>query len=223
VIRLAEIWDESAAHVGVRLDAPALVTAHTAPGQFVLLGDPAHAGEGLPLALASVPGHAPELLVKRDSPAGAILASLAPGTEVDVSLPAGRGFPLAEHAGKDLLLCAAGSGIAALRAVITLVARERSRWGRVWLFYGQRTAAELAYRREHDAWRAADIAVTCVVSGDDPAWPGVRGHVHQALAHAAPRLDGAVAYVVGMPGMIAQVTVQAEHLGLPLGAVYLNF
>jgi NAD(P)H-flavin reductase len=215
---LSARWQESAAHLGVRLTAPRLAAAHAAAGQFVMIGGPGcDEASALPLALASAPGEGPELLVKAASPAGELLAGMALGDRLQVYGPGGRGFPLDQHVGLDLVLCAAGSGIAPMRAVIHAVMAERRRFGKVALFYGQRSEDELAYRGEHPAWRQAGIEITCVLSGQDGQ------HVHQALTRRGLELSAAVVYVAGMPEMIAHVTVAAAELGLPTGRVFMNY
>src|SRR5687768_8028245 len=104
------------------LSCPEISARHAAPGQYVRvkLDD-----GGNPYALASAPG-APELelLYKADTPLTTAMSGLAPGDALPMTAPEGAGFPVAEHRGRDLILVAAGTGIAPLRAVVHVVLRD---------------------------------------------------------------------------------------------------
>jgi NAD(P)H-flavin reductase len=203
--------------LGLQLAAPAIEIAHHAPGQFLTLA------ASTPVAIASAPGHGLELLIKKDGTAHEILGGLGAGAVLDVDGPSGHGYPLARHAGRDLVLLGAGSGIAPLRAVVQAVLDDRPRWGAVHVYYGHREPDEFAYRREAASWQAAGVRLTEVVSGAAPGWTGARGRVHDALAAAPPRLDAAVAYVCGMAEMVADATRTLARLGVRAEDVFRNY
>src|SRR5262245_4200059 len=112
---VARSWDETPAFRGVVLDAPELAAAHERPGQYVKLES--DAGKGF-FALASAPGAPLELLVKKGAPFADALAALPVGARIAASAPAGQGYPVRDHSGQDVLLFAAGSGIAPIRSVV---------------------------------------------------------------------------------------------------------
>jgi NAD(P)H-flavin reductase len=215
--KVVKIWDETPTLLGVSLAAPAIEAAHLAPGQFITLS------ASTPVAIASAPGHGLELLVKKDGTAHEVLGGLRVGAELDVDGPSGHGYPLARHVGRDLVLLGAGSGIAPLRAVVQAVLDARASWGAVHVLYGHRAPAEFAYRGESDAWRAAGVHLTEVVSGADPSWTGARGRVHEVLAAAPPPLANAVGYVCGMAEMVADATATLVRLGLRGEDVFTNY
>jgi NAD(P)H-flavin reductase len=214
---LLDTWDETPTLVGVRLDAPSITAAHRAPGQFITLAGTT------PVALASAPGHGVELLLKKDGTAWELLRPHRPGDHIDVDGPSGHGYPLARHAGRDLVLLGAGSGIAPLHAVVQAILDDRPRWGAVHVYYGHREPGEFAFRREVDAWRAANVRLVDVLSGGDPAWTGARGRVHVALEAAPPPLGNAVVYVCGMAEMVADATTTLARLGVPGERVFRNY
>jgi NAD(P)H-flavin reductase len=219
-----EVWDETPYLRGLRLeiDVPAgAPSTHRAPGQYVKLraGDQ----EGY-FALANPPGSPAELLVKRGGAVGDALAGLGGGARIEVSDAQGRGYPVDESAGRDLLLFAAGSGITPIRAVIAHVAGLRTRYGHVTLFYGHRRPDEFAYRGELGAWTQANVDVVHVVSQPDGSgWSGATGHVQDVLLSAHPSTERAVAFVCGMKPMVAAVTDALASLGLPKERVHLNY
>lgn len=103
------------------------------------------------------------LCVKRvvlQEPSGAQIRGLAsnylcdsiPGQNVALIGPTGRTFFLPQEDNVNLIMVAAGTGIAPFRAFIHRVYKERQGWkGTVRLFYGARSGMESAYfNREND-------------------------------------------------------------------------
>src|SRR5215208_4268573 len=185
-VPVLDAWDETAAFRGVRLALPpALAHAHERPGQVVKVR--AGAGEAFfALASAPDPGATAELLVKRGGKVSdALVAAAVPGRTVELTRPFGAGFDVQDAEGRDVLLFAAGSAIAPIRALVQHVMGHRNRFGRVTLFYGQRRGAEFAYRAEHVEWERRGIRVVLCPSGAEDAWPGVRGRVQEVARSLA--------------------------------------
>jgi NAD(P)H-flavin reductase len=220
-------WDETAAFRGVRVALPpALVRAHERPGQVVKVRTPA--GEAFfALATAPDPGATAELLVKRGGKVGdSLVATAVPGAGVELTRPFGEGFLLAEAEGRDLLLFAAGSAIAPIRALVQHVMSHRNRFGRVTLFYGQRHGAEFAYRSEHLDWERRGIRVVLCPSAEDDAWQGLRGRVQEvarSLDFGGASPGEAVAFVSGMTAMVEDVRRTLAAAGVPPERVRANF
>ena len=220
-------WDETPALRGLRLQLPPPAAAeHHLPGQVVKVK--VEPGEGYyALATAPAPGGQVELLVKRGGALGdALVAAALPGAALQVTPPFGRGFPLESVLGRDLLLFAAGSGIAPIRSVIQALMARREEVGRVVLFYGQRRGAEFAYRAEHLGWERHGVRVVLCPSAEDDTWPGVRGRVQEAaraLDWGGARPAQASAFVCGMSPMVNDVRAALAQAGAPPEHVHVNF
>ncbi|HEX9049052.1 MAG TPA: oxidoreductase [Anaeromyxobacter sp.] len=223
-----DAWDETPAFRGIRLSLPApLGRQHVRPGQLVKIQAP-RVGEGFfALASAPDPGATAELLLKRGGRvADAAIAAAAPGGALAVTHPFGNGFPIEDAEGRDLLLFAAGSAIAPIRALVQHVVIHRNRFARVTLFYGQRRGAEFAYRAEHLDWERRGIRVVLCPSGEDDAWQGVRGRVQEvarSLAFGGSAPGDAVAFVAGMTAMVDDVRATLAGAGIPPDRVHANF
>lgn len=232
-LRVQAAWDETPSLRGVRLAVPAaLSAAYTVPGQYLEVRHPRH-GTGY-FALTAAPQRQPvlELLVRRGSELADTVAALPPGAPCDFTAVAVRGAGFAvfrtEHPPRDLLLVAAGSGIAPLRAALQLVFGARARFGRVALFYGQRQEADLAYRRELEALTAGPggLELSLVLSRPPADWTFGSGRVQDQLHRAPPPWLGPETTVLlcGMGEMIAAVTqVLREKHALPAEQILLNY
>lgn len=225
-LTVAAAWDETTTLRGLRLiGPPELQRRYQSAGQYLEVSHPT-AGRGY-FALASAPDRpdAPaaglELLLRRGGGLSDTLVALPPGAAIEARDVLGAGFPLSAQRGRDLVLAAAGSGIAPLRALLHEILRQRSDFGQVSLYYGQRDQSDLAYQREFSAWRAADIAVVPVLSQPSPGWSGARGYVQQHLR--GPLLPGTSAFLCGMTPMIEGVTAALLALGVPRERVFLNY
>ena len=219
-------WDETPTLRALRIGLGPLAASHGLPGQVVKLRAPS--GEAY-FALASAPSAdaTADLLVKRGGKiADEIVRSAAPGTRIESSAPFGKGFPIAQAEGRDLLLFAAGSGIAPIRSLLQHVLAHRNRFRRATLFYGQRRGDDFAYRAEHLDWERHGVRVVLCPSSADEAWPGVRGRVQEvarALALGGSDPSGTEAYVCGMTAMVNDVKGTLQDAGVPPDRVHLNF
>jgi sulfhydrogenase subunit gamma (sulfur reductase) len=226
-VPVIDAWDETPAFRGLRLAfPPALAHAHERPGQVVK--GRTHAGEAFfALSSAPDPGAIAELLVKRGGRvADALIAAAAPGRAIELSRPFGAGFPVEEAEGRDVLLFAAGSAIGPIRALVQHLMLHRNRFGRITLFYGQRSGAEFAYRAEHLDWERRGIRVVLCPSAEDDAWQGVRGwaqEVARSLAFGGTPPGEAVAFVSGMTAMVDDVRRTLAAAGVPPERVHANF
>ena len=205
------------------LEVPAsLGVGHTHPGQYVKLKVEG-AGEGF-FAIASAPGAGSrfELLIKQGSPLATALGLLTVGSSVQLSAPSGKGFPLEQMRGKNLLLFATGSGIGAIRSAIDRIRHDRSGFGEVTLFFGVRTPAAFAYEAELGNWERAGIRVIRTVSQPGGSgWQGLTGYVQAHLGEV--KVDDAVAFLVGQKAMVQGVTEALLARGLSKVRIFLNF
>ena len=219
---VAAVWDEGPLLRGVRLEAT--LPPYRA-GQALRIVHPSGSAY-FALATAHGNGRAPELLLRRGGGvAEALIAELWPGSTFEFEGPGGPGFPLEHARDRDVLLVAAGAGISAIRSIVDELLDERAVFGRVALFYGQESAAEFAYADARAAWARQGVTVTLCAHKPAPGWTGARGFVQDAILAGDLGVEPArtVAYLCGMPGMIAGVRQVLASLGIPEARTYLNF
>jgi len=220
-------WDETRELRGLTVCLPEdAYRSHERPGQVVKV----HTAVGeayFALASAPAPGCRVDLLVKRGGKvADAAVRAAAAGRTLEVSAPFGKGFPYEEGQGRHVLLFAAGSGIAPIRALVQRILHDRESFGTVTLFYGQRRGADFAYRSEHRPWERAGVRVVLCPSQESEAWPGVRGRVQEvarSLEFGGAEPGNSVAFVCGMTAMVDDVKATLRQFGIPPERVHLNF
>lgn len=124
------------------------------PGQFNMLYV---FGKGeVPISISGDPKDSRSLLhtARAVGTVSGAVEKLKRGDSLGVRGPFGSSWPIKEAEGKDLLIAAGGIGLAPLRPVIYEAIRNRTKFGRVVLFYGARTPQEMLYRSELARWSA---------------------------------------------------------------------
>lgn len=113
------------------------------------------------------------------------MCRLKPGEMLGVRGPFGSHWPVAEAAGKDVVLVAGGIGLAPLRPVFYQLLAQRDQYGKIVLLYGTRTPADILYRRQLEQWRGRfDMGVSVTVDHAPGPWRGDVGVVTRLVAKA---------------------------------------
>jgi NAD(P)H-flavin reductase len=217
---------------GRRRDAPQVWTLDIeaedalpafAPGQFNML-TVFGIGEA-PISLSGDPAEPGRLVhtIRAVGPVSAALTRLGPGDVLGLRGPFGMGWPMAEAAGRDVVIVAGGLGAAPLRPALYRLLAERARYGKIALLYGARSPADILFRREIEAWRRRldiDIAVTVDHAPSD--WRGHVGVVTTLIARADFDPLHAIALVCGPEVMMRFAIAALGEAGLADDAIYLS-
>jgi NAD(P)H-flavin reductase len=219
--RVAERRRETADTWTVRLEAANGGLARFTPGQFAMLyvfG----AGE-VPISVSAIPA-AGDTLVHTVRAVGATTRALcdAPsGTTVGLRGPFGRGWPVAEAEGRDVVIVAGGLGLAPLRPVVHELIAHRDRYGRATVLHGGRSPSELLYRDEIGGWRDA-LDVEEIVDAPEPGWSGQVGVVTRLIRRASLDPARTVALTCGPEVMMRFVASALRERGVAASDVWLS-
>ena len=151
------------------------------------------------------------------------LTRLKPGDPIGVRGPYGRGWPVEEAAGSDVVIIAGGLGLAPLRPAIYRFLAERPRFGRIELLVGMRQPDDILFRQELERWRRRldiDLAVTVDHAGGD--WRGSVGVVTTLIPRASFDPAHTVALICGPEVMMRFSIAGLAALGVPTSAMYVS-
>ncbi len=207
------------------LTPPENTRFHFVPGQFNMLylfG----VGE-VPISISSDPAQ-PDRLGHTIRAVGSVtrpLVALKPGAMVGVRGPFGRGWPIEEAKGKDVVIVGGGIGLAPLRPVIYHILRHRDDYGHLTLLYGARTPNELLYRRELKRWGGRfDMHVLVTVDRGVAGWHGNVGVV-TTLFRQAERFfdpDNTIGLICGPEIMMRFTVREFQDRGVSNERIYLS-
>jgi sulfite reductase subunit B len=207
------------------IELPHDVMLRHRPGQFVqvsLLG----IGEA-PISISSSPSRTNgvfELCVRRVGDVTSAMHRLKAGDMVGIRGPFGRGFPVQQFRGKDILFVAGGLGMAPLRSLINEVLDERGNYGRVLILYGARSPDDLLFREELGEWaNRDDIELYLTVDCPDSRWEHCVGVITTLFAEVEVFPRNTAAVVVGPPIMYKFVIRELEKIHIPKGNIWLSF
>jgi NAD(P)H-flavin reductase len=204
-------------------EADAIEGAAFAPGQFDMLSV-FGVGE-VPISVSSDPAAHRRLLhtIRAVGPVSSALARLGPGALIGVRGPFGVGWPMAEAAGRDVIVVAGGLGLAPLRPALYRLLAERERYGRIVLLYGTRSPEDILFRHELEAWRRRlDVAIEVTVDHAITGWHGHVGVVTTLIPRASFDPLHAIAFVCGPEVMMRFAIAALSHAGLADDTIHLS-
>ena len=194
-----------------------------APGQFNMLT--AFGVGEVAISISGDPAKRNTLVhtIRDVGPVSGALTRLKPGQALGLRGPFGVGWPMAEAAGKDVIIFAGGLGLAPLRPSIYRVMGERKKFGKVALLYGTRSPDDILYPRELEKWRGAlDATVEITVDHGNPDWHGHVGVVTNLVKYAEFDPAKTVAMVCGPEVMMRFGAAALRNAGVPESAIYLS-
>jgi NAD(P)H-flavin reductase len=192
-----------------------------AAGQFLML---CVYGVGeVPMTISSAPAETRffRVTIRAVGAVTRALQQLKRGDLVGVRGPFGTAWPVAEAAGKDVLLVAGGTGIIALRAAMHQLFADRARFGRIVLIYGGRTPADLLFYPDFRQLKEElDLDLFCTVDCAPATWKGHVGVMTTLVPQARINPVNAVAFIAG-PEVVTRFALrELSYKGLPSNRLY---
>ena len=133
-------------------DAAAQAAFRFAPGQFNMLY--LYGVGEVPISIMSDPGDRSGIghTIRALGRITQGLAALQPGDKVGLRGPFGRGWPLQEVGGNDIVLVTGGLGCAPVVSVIHYILKRRERYGKLVIIQGVKHTEDLIWREQYDHW-----------------------------------------------------------------------
>ncbi len=153
------------------------------------------------------------------------LQQLKPGAQIGLRGPYGRGWPMRQAEGRDVVILTGGLGCAPVVAAITEIEQRREQFGRLAILEGVRHHQDLAFpeRFEHWSRMARTEVVLCCDHQKAAPWPWHTDQVTDHLDGMEIDLPRAVVMLCGPEGMmiaageaLLQRGVMAERIWLSL-------
>lgn len=174
------------------------------PGQFVMVSLPG-IGEA-PISIASYSKDSLCLNIREVGSVTNNLAKLRPGDSVFIRGPYGRGYPMKFLVGNNIVLIGGGCGVAPLRGVIEYIAKNRSQFADVDLFFGYRSVHDVLFKKELASWKQhynTMISIDKGTESDSKSCYDARiGFVTEHLKNACFNNENRVAFLCGPPKMM---------------------
>ena len=221
---ISDLWAETRNVYTLQLkDLPEAVCCGT-PGQFLMLDLPGFSA--VPISISRYRDGEIFLTIRTEGATTRAITSLQRGSQIGLRGPVGRGWPIEEAFGRDVVIVAGGIGLPPLRPLIDNILASRGHFGRVRLFYGARTPDGPALHRGAQGLggaRATSASASPSTAPRSGTWSGAVG----VVTHMFDRepIDGShtTAYICGPEKMMSATAnslagrgILPEHLFLSM-------
>ncbi len=194
-----------------------------APGQFNMLY--VYGAGEVPISISGDPSQT-GVLVHTTREVGAVTSAmrrLKAGQAIGVRGPYGRGWPVHEAEGRDLVVITGGIGLAPLRPVVYHALAHRDKLGKIVLLYGARTPEDILYWRNLEKWRSRfDLEIHLTVDRAAGSWRGNVGVVTQLIQRSPFDPANCLALVCGPEIMMRFTALELEKRGVPIHDIYVS-
>ena len=150
-------------------------------------------------------------------------AQLKAGDRIGVRGPFGRGWPMQQAEGKDVVVITGGLGCAPVVSVIHYVLRRRAQFGRLTIMQGVKHADDLIWREQYEAWsRLPDTQVLLAASQGGPLWPWRVGKVPVLFDEAQLNGNESTVMMCGPEGMMCASIPELRKRGVADENIWLS-
>lgn len=151
------------------------------------------------------------------------LVQLRRGEYIGIRGPFGRGWPLQEAQGRDVLIVTGGLGCAPTVSVINYILNRRERYGRLIIMQGVKHADDLLWRDRYAQWeQQPDTDVIIAADQGAALWPWHVGLVTDLFDNIHLNPARTVAMMCGPEGMMHAAIKQLTQRGMDEREIYLS-
>jgi NAD(P)H-flavin reductase len=138
----------------------------------------------IPISIVSDPEdeHAYDHTIRSLGRVTRALAELKEGDYIGVRGAFGRGWPMQQAEGKDVVIITGGLGCAPVVSVINYVLNRREKYNRLVIMQGVKHANDLIWRSKYETWsKLPDTQVVLAASQGGQGWPWATGHITELV------------------------------------------
>ncbi|MDA8328056.1 MAG: FAD/NAD(P)-binding protein [Betaproteobacteria bacterium] len=203
--------------IQLRLTDPVIQSQYRfAPGQFNMLYLPGM-GE-VPVSIVSDPDdiHIIDHTIRKVGSVTNNLGRLQVGDRLGLRGPYGRGWPVVEAEGTDLVIVTGGLGCAPSVSLIDYVLRCQARYGHVHIIQGVKHSNDFIWHARYDLWRQyPNVEVWLTADAGDALWPWHIGPVTQFFDQLDIDPQRTSVMMCGPEGMMKAVVQDMRQRAVP--------
>jgi NAD(P)H-flavin reductase len=152
-----------------------------------------------------------------------IMHHLKPGAVMGIRGPYGRGYPVTNFEGREVLILGGGCGLAPIRSLLFALEHMKDDLEKVILCYGSKTPTDCIYKplfsrlnsiEKFEAYRTVDMS--------EEGWDGPVGVATTLLGKVKVTIENSVAVVCGPPIMMKFGTIRLLEMGYHDDQIYLS-
>jgi NAD(P)H-flavin reductase len=208
----------------LRLTDPKLHEAYRySPGQFNMLY--LYGVGEVAISIVSDPEHE-DLLTHTINRVGRVtrgFAQVREGQRIGIRGPFGRGWPLREAEGQDVIIISGGLGCAPVISVINHIIRRRERFGHLTVVQKVKHVDEFIWPERFERWKhVPDTSVLVASTKGSVNWRWQVSPRIQVLEQVQVRSERTIVMICGPEGMMLSATDYLVKQGVPESSVYFS-
>jgi sulfhydrogenase subunit gamma (sulfur reductase) len=151
------------------------------------------------------------------------MANLKRGDRIGLRGPYGRGWPMLESSGKDIVIVTGGLGCAPVVSVINYVEQRREQYGRLNIVQGVKHTADFIWKQRYDQWRKLpQTKVLLAADVGEALWPWHVGPVTSLFDQLEFDPDNVAVMVCGPEGMMRVVCDHMRDKNVSASQIFLS-
>jgi NAD(P)H-flavin reductase len=148
---------------------------------------------------------------------------LKPGAIMGIRGPYGRGYPVSNFFGKEILILGGGCGLAPIRSLLYALEDIKDNLVKVILCYGSKTPEDCIYKPLFTRLNNTDkFEAHLTVDKPDEKWKGSVGVATTLLSKIKINIENSVAVICGPPVMMKFGTIRLLEIGYNDDQIYLS-
>jgi NAD(P)H-flavin reductase len=149
--------------------------------------------------------------------------NLKPGVYMGIRGPYGRGYPVENFFGKEVLILGGGCGLAPIRSLLYALEHIQDKLEKVILCYGSKTAADCIYKPLFNRLNQIEkFTAYRTVDKPEEGWDGSVGVATTLLDKVKVNISNSVAVICGPPVMMKFGTIRILEMGYRDEQIYLS-
>ncbi|QMT60929.1 FAD/NAD(P)-binding protein [Legionella sp. PC997] len=151
------------------------------------------------------------------------LQKLQPGDRIGVRGPYGRGWPLEQTKGKDIVVLTGGLGCAPSVSIIQYILARREQYGHLSILQGVKHSEDFIFRKQYAIWQKSPNTIIHVAADQaGPKWPWAVGYVTDMIDKLNLNPENTIVMMCG-PEMMMNTAVKALYKrGISEHDIYLS-
>lgn len=151
------------------------------------------------------------------------LAQLKVGQRLGIRGPFGRGWPLREAEGQDVVIVSGGLGCAPVVPAINYLLHRHERFGHLTIVQKVKQTDEFIWHERYEQWKKIpDTTVLVATTHGSPDWPWKISPRIKVLEKVKIRSERTIVMMCGPEGMMLSATKYLIKQGVPEHAIYLS-
>lgn len=151
------------------------------------------------------------------------LAALGVGERIGLRGPYGRGWPMREAEGRDVVVVTGGLGCAPSVSIIHHILTHRQRYGHLSILQGVKHTDDLIWRNQYEIWETLpDVDVYLAADEAEAGWHGHVGLVTALFDHLQLAADRSIAMLCGPEMMMHAAAEDLHGRGLATETIFLS-